>query len=150
MHRCLTTSKAQIVLKEPHEGGIGRHFAVDIITKQILDARYWWLILFKDIHDFCRSCDSCQKIGGQKTKSLAKLVTIFPKEPFMKWGLDFIGPIKPIGGLTRNKYILVAIDYATKWVEGKALKTNIAIIIARFLYEYILTEFGCPLIIVTN
>jgi hypothetical protein len=45
---------------------------------------------------------------------------------------------------------LVVIDYATKWVEAKALKTNIVVIIVRFLYEYILTKFGCPLTIITN
>jgi hypothetical protein len=49
-----------------------------------------------------------------------------------------------------NKYILVAIDYATKWVEVKALRTNIVIVTAIFLYEYILTRFGCPLTIVIN
>jgi hypothetical protein len=72
---------------------VGRHFVVDIIIKEILDARCWWPTLFKDTHDFCKSCDYCYKVGGLKTKSLAKLVTTFPKEPFMKWGLDFIGPI---------------------------------------------------------
>jgi hypothetical protein len=59
----------------------------------------------------------------------------------MKWGLDFIGPIKLVGRLTWNVYILVATDYATKWVKAKAFKTNTAII--RFLYEYILIRFGC-------
>jgi hypothetical protein len=81
---------------------------------------------------------------------LTKLVITLPKEPFMKWGLDFIGPIKPTRRLTRNKYILVAIDYAIKWVEAKALVTNIAVVKAKFLYEYILIKFGCPLTIVTD
>jgi hypothetical protein len=51
----------------------------------------------------------------------------------MKWGLDFIGPIKPTWTLIKNIYILITIDYVTKWVEAKAFKTNIVVIIARFL-----------------
>jgi hypothetical protein len=94
MHRCLTTSKAQIILKELHEGMAEGHFVANIIAKKIIDVGYWWPTLFKDTHDFCKSCNSCQKMGGFKTKSLAKLVITFPKEPFMKWGLGFIGPIK--------------------------------------------------------
>ncbi len=88
-------------------------------------------------------------VKNWKTKSLTKLVTTFVEEPFMKWGLDFTSPIKPRGRLTGNKYILVAIVYAIKWVEAKALKTNTKIVIAKFLYEYILTRFGCPLTIIT-
>ncbi len=42
MHKCLTTSKAQIVLKELHEGVVRRHFALDITIKKILDVGYWW------------------------------------------------------------------------------------------------------------
>jgi hypothetical protein len=68
----------------------------------------------------------------------------------MKWGLDFIGPIKLIGRLTRNRYILVAIYYVTKWVEAKALITNIIVITTRFLYMYILTKFGCLLTILMD
>jgi len=39
----------------------GGHFATNIIAKKILDAGYWWPILFEDIHEFCRSYDSCQR-----------------------------------------------------------------------------------------
>jgi hypothetical protein len=91
-----------------------------------------------------------RKLEDSKKKNMPKLVTTLLKEPFMKWGLDFIDPSKPKGRLTRNRYILVAIDYATKWVEAKAFRTNIVIITAKFMYEYILTRFGCPLTIVTN
>ncbi len=102
LHRCLTTLEAHIVLKELHERVVRGHFVVDIIMKQFLDVGYWYPTLFKDIHDFCKSCDNYQKIGRFKTKSLAKLVTILLEEPFMKWGLYFIGLIKLACKLTRN------------------------------------------------
>jgi hypothetical protein len=150
MCRCLTTSKTKIVLKELHEGVVGKHFVVDNTAKKILNVRYWLPTLFKDTHEFCKSCDGCQKVGGLKTKSLAKLVRTLPKEPFMKLGLDFISPIKLVRRVKGKKYILVAIDYAIKWVEAKTFITNIAIVIAKFLYEYILTRFGCPLTIIID
>jgi hypothetical protein len=84
------------------------------------------------------------------TQSLAKLVTSLPKEPFMKWGLDFVGPIKPTRKYKGNKNILVATNYATKCVEARTLITNITTITKKILYGCILTKFGCPLTIVTN
>jgi hypothetical protein len=71
-------------------------------------------------------------------------MSTFPKKPFMKWGLDFIGPIKLVEHYTRNIYIIIVIDYATKWVEVNALCTNIATITTKFLYECILSKLGVP------
>jgi hypothetical protein len=105
--------------------------------------------MYKDVHDYCKFHYACQIIGGLVTQSFTKLVISFPKKPFMEWGLDFVGPIKLISKYAGNKYILVATNYATKWVEIRTLTINIAAIIVKFMYECILTRFGCPLTIVT-
>ncbi len=102
------------------------------------------------MHDYYKSCDACRIIGRLAIQSFTKLITSLPEEPFMKWGLDYVGPIKPIGRYARNKYIIVATDYVTKWVEARTLRINIITIIAIFLYEFILAKFRCPLTIVTS
>jgi hypothetical protein len=106
--------------------------------------------MYRDVHDYCKSCDACQRIRGLATQSLAKLVTMLLQEPFMEWGFDFVGPIKPKWRYTRNKCILVATNYVTKWVEARALRINIIIVTSKFMYECILTKFGCPLTIVRD
>ncbi len=106
--------------------------------------------LYINVHDYYRSCDACQSTRGLASQSLGKLVTSFPKEPIMKWGLDFVGPIKQACRYIGNKYILITIDYATKWVEGKTLRINIITVIIKFMYECILIKFGCPLTIVID
>jgi hypothetical protein len=71
----------------------------------------------------------------------------------MKWGLNFVGPIKLMGQYTNNNNNnnkLMTMNYTTKWVEVKALLTNMAIIITKFLYECILNNFRGPFTLVLD
>ena len=69
---------------------------------------------------------------------------------FSKWGIDFIGPIKPPAKSTHAQYIIVAIYYLTKWVEAKATVRNDARTTTKFLYEYVFTWYGLPIDIVSD
>ena len=69
-------------------------------------------------------------------------------EPFEKWALDFIGPINPTSN--GKKYILVCIDYVTKWAEAKALVRATEHTVVNFLFEEIFVRYGVPREIVTD
>ena len=106
-------------------------------------------------NDYCK-LDTCTQLNlssmpkGQQAIRCWKddKSTYLALEPFKKWGLDFIGPIKLPAKYIGNQHIFRAIDYCTKWVEAVALKDNKAKTIARFLYHNIITRFGVPIEIV--
>ena len=103
----------------------------------------------QDVKTYCKKYDLCQRTTRPTIVDMTPLTNITPLEPFMKWGLDFMGPFKQITQ-RRNKYILVAIDYVTKWVEAVASKDDSAKSTAWFIYDSIICRFGCPLELVTN
>jgi len=71
-----------------------------------------------------------------------------PLGPFEKWGIDLIEPLP----MTRksHRFIVVAIEYFTKFAKVHILKSSVKQKVARFLYERIFTQFGTPLKIVSN
>ena len=72
------------------------------------------------------------------------LIPILAQNPFEKWGIDFVGPIKPPSRYGQKRYILVATVYVTKWVKAMATKIDDAKTVVKFIYENIITWFGCP------
>nr|GEY60988.1 reverse transcriptase domain-containing protein [Tanacetum cinerariifolium] len=72
--------------------------------------------------------------------------SIHVSEIFDVWGIDFMGPFPSSKG---NKYILVAVDYLSKWVEAKALPTNDARVVVKFL-KSLFSRFGTPKAIISN
>ena len=75
------------------------------------------------------------------------LQPILAVEAFDVWGIDFIGPFPNSNG---NLYILLAVDYMTKWIEAIACKTNDSKVVTKFLKENIFSRFGTPQAIISD
>ena len=150
IRRCVPEEEQKAVLQEAHHGTAGGHFFGEITGRKIMQAGLWWPLLIKDAYQFSRECLQCQKMGQPTSMDRMQDHPVLPLEPFQKWGLDFVGPIKPKASRTGARYILVATDYATKWVEAVSLRDNKAASVARFLYKHIMTRFGCPIELVSD
>ena len=66
-------------------------------------------------------------------------------KPYEKWAIDFVGPISPATHRTGLCYIITCTDYLTQWAEEMPTKDCMADTVARFLWENVLTRYGCPL-----
>ncbi|GJV99208.1 reverse transcriptase domain-containing protein [Tanacetum coccineum] len=90
--------------------------------------------------------DACQKQGKISQRDEMPQNAIQVCEIFDLWGIDFMGPFPSSRG---NKYILVAVDYLSKWVEAKALPTNDARVVVKFL-KSLFSRFGAPRAIISD
>ena len=117
-------------------------------SPQNFEAGYYWPILFSNLFTFVRACDKCQRFIGKQQLKYFPLRPIVVNGPFQQWGLDFIGEIHPSSG--QHKWILVATEYFTKWIEAVPTRNATHQVIMRFLYEKIFIRFGCPVRLVTE
>jgi hypothetical protein len=71
-------------------------------------------------------------------------------QAFDKWAIDFMGPINPLTKRMGARYIITAMEYLTRWVEGALVKYCNARTTAHFLFEQVITRFGCPRILMSE
>eukprot|EP00253_Pinus_taeda_P010141 PITA_10141 len=124
-------------------GPTGGHYVGDATAHKILCAGYYWPTLFKDSHSYVRKCQVCQTTAGRQKKLSLPLQPVNIEQPFTQWGLDIIGEIVPHSS-KQHRYILMATDYFTKWVEVVPLKAANSENIIEFIDQFIITRFGLP------
>ncbi|GJT76075.1 reverse transcriptase domain-containing protein [Tanacetum coccineum] len=140
IRRCVSGQEALDILKACHSGPTGGHYGANYTARKIFDSGFYWPTIYKDAHDFVTRCDICQRQGKITHRDEMPQNSIQVCEIFDIWGIDFMGPFPSSRG---NKYILVAVDYLSKWVEAKALPTNDARVVCKFL-KTLFSRFGAP------
>ena len=112
-----------------HELACGRHFGPRKTAEKVLQSGFYWPTLFKGAYTFCKLCAKCQMTGRVTRKDMMPLTPILKVEIFDLLGIDFMGSFPMSYG---NQFILVAIDYVSKWAEVVLTRTNDNQVIIKF------------------
>ncbi|GJU51467.1 reverse transcriptase domain-containing protein [Tanacetum coccineum] len=146
IRRCVYGQETVDTLTACHNEPTGGHHGANYTTKKVFDSGFYWPTIYRDAHDLVTRCDACQRQGkiSQHDEMPQNAIQVY--EIFDIWGIDFMGPFPSSRG---NKYILVAVNYLSKWVEVKALPTNDAQVVCRFL-KSLFAHFGTPRAIISD
>ncbi|CAL8988370.1 unnamed protein product, partial [Prunus brigantina] len=147
IRRCVPEGDFKSILEFCHSHACGGHFGAKKTANKVLQSGFFWPTLFKDAYVFCASCDRCQRMGNLHARNQMPLTNILIIDIFDVWGIDFMGPFPTSYGF---EYILVAVDYVSKWVEAIATRTNDAKVVISFLKANIFTRFGTPRAIISD
>ncbi|RVW83471.1 Retrovirus-related Pol polyprotein from transposon 17.6 [Vitis vinifera] len=147
IRKCVPEEKQQGILSHCHENACGGHFASQKTAMKVLQSGFTWSSLFKDSHIMCRSCDRCQRLGKLTKRNQMPMNPILIVDLFYVWGIDFMRPFPMSFG---NSYILVGVDYVSKWVEAIPCKHNDHKVVLKFLKENIFSRFGMPKAIISD
>ena len=114
--RCVDAKEAKLILKEIHEGAFETHINGHSMARKILRVNYFWLTMENDCCVHVRKCHKCQLYAYNVNVSPTTLNVLTAPWPFSMWGIDIIGAIE-LKASNGHHFILIAIDYFTKWVE---------------------------------
>nr|CAN60792.1 hypothetical protein VITISV_015829 [Vitis vinifera] len=132
IRKCVPKEEQQGILSHCHESACGGHFASQKTAMKVLQSG---------------SCDRCQRLGKLTRRNQMLMNPILIVDLFDVWGIDFMGPFPMSFG---NSYILVGVDYVSKWVEAIPCKHNDHRVVLKFLKENILSRFGVPKAIISD
>ncbi|GJT52419.1 reverse transcriptase domain-containing protein [Tanacetum coccineum] len=146
IRRCVHGQEAVDILTACHNRPTGGHHGANYTAKKVFDSGFYWLTIYRDAQDLVTRCDTCQRQGKISLRDEMPQNAIQVCEIFDVWGIDFMGPFLSSRG---NKYILVVVDYLSKCVEAKALPTNDARVVVKFL-KSLFARFGTPRAIISD
>ena len=126
------------VIKACHELG---HMGI-LRTSKLVNERYYWGGIVQDVKDFIANCPSC-KLQNAKFNQPQQLQNIpINDQSFYRVGIDLVGPLQP--SKKGNCYIIVAMDYLTKWPEVAAVTNKQSKTVADFFMHNVISRHGCP------
>jgi hypothetical protein len=140
--RCLTFDKAEKALNDCHSGDCGGHMSRYAIAQKILHEGYFWPSLFNDCIIAIQKYHACQTYNHKIRSHPTPLHPVVSVGPFAKWGIDFMTRHPHSAG--GHGYIIVAIDYFTKWAKAMPTFDNTGKTTALFIFNHIIAHFGVP------
>ncbi|KAK4394448.1 Retrovirus-related Pol polyprotein from transposon opus [Sesamum angolense] len=147
VRRCVPNDEHNSVLTFCHNFACGGHFSPKRTARKVLDCGLYWNTLFKDAYKFCKKCNKCQQTGTLSHRNEMPETPILIVEIFDVWGIDFMGPFSSSCGFS---YILLAVDYVSKWVEAKVTRTDDSAAVIGFVKSHIFNRFGVPRAIISD
>ncbi|CAM8957907.1 unnamed protein product [Rhodiola kirilowii] len=130
-----------------HSSSYGGHGSASKTTSKILQSGFYWPSMFKDTYEFVKACNECQRMGNIARREEMPQKGILEVEIFDVWGVDFMGPLPSSQG---NLFILVAVDYVSKWVEAIASPSCDAKVVIKMFKKIIFPRFGVPRAVISD
>ena len=127
------------MLGEVHEGICGNHNGARSLATKTLRQGYYWSTILKDATELVKKCKICQEHAQIPHLPSEPLTSITSPWPFQQWGLDLLGPLPVRKG--QCKFIMVGVDYFTKWAEAKPLATITEQKVLDFVWRSIICRF---------
>ncbi|RVW76241.1 hypothetical protein CK203_048946 [Vitis vinifera] len=102
----------------------------------------------KDAAAYVKRCDKCQRYAPIPHMPSTTLKSISGPWPFAQWGMDIVGPLP--AAPAQKKFLLVATDYFSKWVEAEAYASIKDKDVTKFVWKNIICRFGIPQTIIAD